>query len=128
MELLNFNLKTFTAIKDDNEIQQNIKRVNYFLNCFIQLKNNSYCILNDFDEHEVIPVQTFNNVYATKLGKAKSMFISLVEPKNMVYEVNKPLFYDNNINLCPKLPETLPYNQIPKEIKENVKLFERYFM
>src|SRR5690348_8360828 len=102
MQLINFDFKHFKDIKDEYENTQINKRVAYFIKCFIQLKNGSYCILDDFSEYEVINDKNFKQVYFTKLNKTgQERYKFNVIPRNLIYKVNKPLFYDNNINLCP---------------------------
>jgi hypothetical protein len=41
-------------------------------------------------------------------------------------QINKPVFYENKINLCPQLPSATPYNDFPKPIKDKCQIFLNY--
>ncbi len=40
-----------------------------------------------------------------------------------VYEINKPIFYENKINLCTQLPSHTPFNDFPKALKDKCQIF-----
>ena len=43
-----------------------------------------------------------------------------------VYEINKPVFYEHKINLCPQLPNHIPFKVFPKNIQNKCKIFLSY--
>ena len=40
-----------------------------------------------------------------------------------VFEINKPVFYESNINLCPQLPIYKPYKDFTDDVKSKVEIF-----
>jgi hypothetical protein len=54
-------------------------------------------------------------------------FFKYTKLRTVVYKLNKPLFYDNNFNLCPNLMhEHKPYESFSSEIKKNVEKMLNY--
>ena len=90
---------------------------NYLTNYFVPLSNGSHCMLNN-GLYEMITDEVLNKVYLKRCGKKLREYYteeySVI--RTPVYEINKPIFYENKINLCPQLPSHTPFNDHPKVI------------
>jgi len=79
-------------------------------------------------KYDIITDEVLNKVYLKKCGKKIKEYY-LEEFKGIrtpVYKLNKSIFYDDKINLCPQLPTPKPYNDIKNDVKQKVELFLSY--
>ena len=101
----------------------------YLTTFFIPLSNGSHCFLNN-GVYEMITDEVINKVYLKRVGKKLKEYYTeeYRTIRNPVYEINKPIFYENKINLCPQLPSHTPYKDFPKNIKDKCQIFLKYIM
>jgi phage/plasmid-associated DNA primase len=78
--------------------------------------------------YEMITDEVINKVYLKRCGKKLKEYYTeeFRTIRTPVYEINKPIFYENKINLCPQLPSHTPYNDFPKHIKDKCQIFLNY--
>ena len=100
---------------------------NYLINYFVPLSNGSHCMLKD-GVYEMITDEVLNKVYLKRCGKKLREYYTeeYRTIRTPVYEINKPVFYENKINLCPQLPSHTPFNDHPKIIKDKCQIFLNY--
>jgi hypothetical protein len=77
---------------------------------------------------DIIPDEVINKLYLKKCGKKIKEYYTedYKEIKTPVYKLNKPIFYDDKINLCPQLPIPKPYKDFDQSIKDKVELYLSY--
>ena len=99
----------------------------YFIKYFVPLSNGSHCMLRD-EQHEIITDEILNKVYLRRCGRKIKEFYTeeYKEIKSPVYNLNKPVFYDDKINLCPRLPISKPFKNFDESIKNKVNLYLEY--
>jgi len=116
----NFN---FNTLKNLNFEEQK----KYITKYFIPLDNGSHCMLVN-DSYELITDEVIKKVYFKRFDKKLSSyyFEDFTGLKQPVYEIIKPQFYDNKINLCPPLPSYKPYKDFDEIIKNKAKIFLDY--
>jgi hypothetical protein len=117
MQFENFDLK---KIKTLNFEQQKI----YISKYFIPLTNGAHCrLLNN--KYDIIDKQILNDTYLNRCDKKLKKYYheEIDELKSPVFELNKPVFYDSNINLCPQLPTYKPYKDFDDNLKSKVEIF-----
>ena len=100
---------------------------NYLTQFFVPLSNGSHCMLKD-GAYELISDEVVNKFYLKRCGKKLKEYYTeeYRTIRTPVYEINKPVFYENKINLCPQLPSHTPYNDYPKAIKDKCQIFLNY--
>lgn len=120
MEFENFDLKKMKTL---NFEQQKA----YISKYFIPLTNGAHCRLNN-NKYDVIDKKLLNDTYLNRCDKKIKKYYheEIDELKNPVFEINKPLFYESNINLCPQLPTYKPYKEFDENIKNKVEIFINY--
>ena len=76
----------------------------YISKYFTPLYNGSHALLKDA-KYEIIDDVILKKTYFARLSKEINgyYFHEIDVLKNVVYKLNKELFYDDNINLCPRL-------------------------
>ena len=79
----------------------------YISKYFTPLYNGSHALLKD-QKYEIIDDVILKKTYFARLSKEINAyyFHEIDVLKNVVYKINKDLFYDDNINLCPRLKHT----------------------
>ena len=99
----------------------------YFIKYFVPLSNGSHCMLRD-EQYEIITDEVLNKVYLKRCGRKIKEFYTeeFKEIKSPVYNLNKPVFYDDKINLCPRLPISKPFKNFDESIKNKVNLYLEY--
>ena len=116
----NFNL---SLVK---ELSQNDARV-YLTKYIVPLTTGDYAFFED-GEYKIVESLVINRVYLCRIPKDLKIWFSTVNDKiyKVVYQLNKPVFFDNKINLCHPLPIPKPYKDFSDETKGNVNLFISY--
>ena len=117
MELQNFDLK---KIKTLNYEEQK----SYISKYFIPLTNGAHCrLLNG--KYDIIDKTILNDTYLNRCDKKLKNYYhtEIDELKTVVFEINKPVFYESNINLCPQLPTYKAYKDFTDDIKSKVEIF-----
>ena len=117
MEFQNFDLK---KIKTLNYEEQK----SYISKYFIPLTNGAHCrLLNG--KYDIIDKTILNDTYLNRCDKKLKNYYhtEIDELKTVVFEINKPVFYESNINLCPQLPTYKPYKDFTDDIKSKVEIF-----
>ena len=117
MQFENFDLK---KIKTLNYEQQKT----YISKYFIPLTNGAHCrLLNG--KYDIIDKTILNDTYLNRCDKKLKNYYhtEIDELRTPVFEINKPVFYESNINLCPQLPIFKPYKDFTDDIKSKVEIF-----
>ena len=117
MQFENFDLK---KIKTLNYEEQK----NYISKYFIPLTNGAHCrLLNG--KYDIIDKTILNDTYLNRCDKKLKNYYhtEIDELRTPVFEINKPVFYESNINLCPQLPIFKPYKDFTDSIKSKVEIF-----
>jgi hypothetical protein len=104
------------------------KQIEYICKYFIPLTNCSHAMLIDTNEYNIITRQEMEYVYLPRFDEKVKTFYKkkFKEVRTPVYKLNKPVKYDNCLNLCPQLRPSQPYKTFPKEVQEKVNLFLDY--
>lgn len=116
----NFSFNLFNSL---NEAQQK----DYITKYFIPLTTGDHLLYKD-GSYEMINNDIFNRTYLNRLpDKLKKYYTKeFTGLKTPVYKLNKPLFYDDKINLCQQLPESKPYDTFDDSTKSKVKMMLDY--
>ena len=79
-------------------------------------------------KYEMITDEVLNKVYLKRCGKKIKEFYTedFKDIKTPVYNLNKALFFDDKINLCPRLPTPQPFKDFNETIKKKVFLYLDY--
>ena len=117
---MNNNNFSFEQLDSLNFTDQKV----YLTIFFIPLSNGTHCFLNN-GVYEMMTDEVINKVYFKRCGKKLKEYYTEEYRTicNPVYEINKPIFYENKINLCPQLPSYSPYKDFPKNIKDKCQKF-----
>jgi hypothetical protein len=120
MEFENFDFKKMEVLT----IQE---QKNYFIKFFVPLSNGSHCMMKN-GQYEMITDEVLNKVYLKRCGKKIREYYleDYKEVKTPVYKLNKPLMYEDKINLCPQLRPIKPYKDFDKSIKAKVNIYLSY--
>jgi hypothetical protein len=116
----NFNFEQLDSLNFNDQ-------KNYLTQFFVPLSNGSHCMLNN-GLFEIITDEVLNKVYLKRCGKKLREYYTeeYRTIRTPVYEINKPVFYENKINLCPQLPNHTPYKDFPKNIQNKCQIFLSY--
>ena len=120
MNFENFSFEKFDSL-NFNDQKEYIKKY------FIPLDNGDHCMLVD-GKYKIITKEILNNVYLVKCDKKIKDFYHKEHKvvKTLTYQLGKPIFFDNKINLCPQLPVVKPYKDFSDDIKKKVELMLGY--
>jgi len=115
MNFENFNLAKIKTLSP-------IDAQNYIIKYFVPLSNGNHVQLVDgkyeIKEDAVIKKTFFKRM---PIELTKFYFTDYTEVKSVTYELNKPTFIDDKINLCPTFKHQYkPYNEMPENIKKGV--------
>jgi hypothetical protein len=99
----------------------------YVTKYFIPLTNGAHCMLEK-GKYKQIDDKNVKSVYFRRMDKklVKYYFEEYTGIKNVVYEIGKDLFYDDNINLCPQLPTYKPYKDFSQSTRDKAQIFLDY--
>ena len=116
----NFNFEQLDSLNFNDQ-------KNYLTQFFVPLSNGSHCMLNN-GLFEIITDEVLNKVYLKRCGKKLREYYTeeYRTIRTPVYEINKPVFYENKINLCPQLPNHIPFKDFPKNIQNKCQIFLSY--
>lgn len=95
----------------------------YITKYFIPLSNGNHLLFKK-GKYEMINNDVITRTYLNRLPKSIKDYYTkeFTGIKTPVYQLNKPLFFEDNINLCPQLKEAIPYSEFNDKIKSNVQL------
>ena len=76
-------------------------------------------------KYDIIDKTILNDTYLNRCDKKLKNYYhtEIDELRTPVFEINKPVFYESNINLCPQLPIFKPYKDFTDDIKSKVEIF-----
>ena len=89
---------------------------------FIPLTNGEHAFLIN-GQYEISDEAIIKKTYFKRMSNdlTKYYFTEKIDLRTITFDVNKPTLYDNYLNLCPKIKQTIqPYNTFSKEIKDKV--------
>ena len=121
MNQLNFSLDTISNLS-----QQEAKQ--YLIKYIVPLTNGSHAMLKN-GKYEIIEDQIIKKTIFKRLSQElnKYYFVDYHGLKTIDYKINKPLFYDDILNLCPKLKHTYQkYELFDDAIKLKVNIVLSY--
>lgn len=101
----------------------------YITRYFVPLSNGTHAFYND-GKYEVREDQEIKRTYFNRMSKELSTyyFNEYTDIKTITYELNRPLFFDDKINLCPPLKFS-PSNYTPTpETKEKLDFILNYML
>lgn len=113
----------FEQISNLTESQQK----QYITKYFIPLTNGNHLLLKN-GKYEMVSHDIFTRTHLNRLPKAIKDYYTkeFTGIKTPVYQLNKPLFFDDKINLCPQLKESKPFKDFDKNIKAKVQIMLDY--
>ena len=113
MNTENFDFKYLESLSSHDQKQQ------YFTKYFVPLSNGSHCFLKN-GEYEMLTDEILNKVYLKRCGKLIKQYYTeeFKAIKTPVYKLNKPIMYDDKINLCPQLKPSKPYKNFDNSTKK----------
>lgn len=97
----------------------------YVSKYFVPLSNGGHAHLIN-NKYELIDDKIVKSTYFNRMSKELNTyyFKELTDIKTIVYKLNKPVFYDDNINLCPTMKHTYKsYDTFNEAVKKNVNKF-----
>jgi hypothetical protein len=100
----------------------------YLQNILIPLDNGDHAIKKN-DKYEIIGNDLLKQVYLNRFDEKLAKWYQKENKclKQVVCELNKPLFYDKKFNLCPQIKSKYkPYLEFDEETKASVNLFLEY--
>ena len=100
----------------------------YLKRFFIPLKNGCH-VLIDNDTYEIFSQTDIKNTYFNRMPKELTTFYfkEYNELRSIVYELNKPLMYENKINLCPRMKhEYKEFSTFSEKIQKRVNIILSY--
>lgn len=99
----------------------------YLSKYIVPLSNGNYAFLED-GNYNILNYEVVKRVYVNKLPKDLSRWFLNEYDKvyKPVYQLTKPTFYDNNINLTKPLPIKKPFDSFDDKTKKATKLFISY--
>ena len=99
----------------------------YITKYFFPLTTGNHAFLKD-GKYEIMPHEVLTRVYMNRFSKDYKIFYMNVYDKIVtpVYKLNKPVLYDDNLNLCTQLPEAKPFKSLPKKDQEGAMLYFDY--
>lgn len=122
---MNNNIENFDFKKI--ELLNFASQKEYFTKYFVPLSNGGHCFLKD-GQYEMITDEILNKVYLKRCGKKIKEYYTedFKDIKTPVYQLNRPLFFDDKINLCPSLPTYKPFKDFDISIKNKVQKYLDY--
>ena len=97
----------------------------YITKYFVPLSSGGHAFLAN-NKYNLIDDKIVKSTYFNRLSKEINQyyFKEFSDIKTIVYKLNKPTFYENNINLCPNLKHVYkPYKLFDDATKQNVDKF-----
>lgn len=113
----------FEQLSNLNTAQQK----EYITKFFIPLTNGNHLLLKN-GKYEMVSHDVFTRTHLNRLPKSMKEYYTkeFTGIKTPVYQLNKPLFFDDKINLCPQLKEAKPYADFSNEVKAKVQIMTNY--
>lgn len=120
MNFQNFDFNYLETLNSSDQKQ-------YFTNYFVPLTNGSHCFLKN-GQYEMIADDVLNKVYLKRCGKSIKQYYTeeYKAIKTPVYKLNKPIMYEDKVNLCPQLKPSKPYKDFDESIKNKVNIYLDY--
>ena len=100
----------------------------YLTKYFVPLSNGDHAMLIN-GKYEVKDDNEVKKTYFNRMSSdlTKYYFKEYTSIKTVTYKLNAPIFYDDKINLCPKMMhEYKPYNSFSDDIKKNVNIVLKF--
>ena len=121
-----FSLSKLRALSTESTI--NSKK--YINDYFIPLTNGNHAFMNKDGKYEIISHEILNRVYINRFPKPLKAYYNheLDEVLTPVFKLNKPVKYEDNLNLCSQLKEAVPFKSLPENDKKLAKVFLNDFM
>ena len=97
---------------------------------FIPLTNGEHAFYID-GKYEIMDESIIKKTYFKRMSSelTKYYFQEKIDLKTITYDVNKPTFFDNFINLCPKIKQTYkPFNEFSSETKRKVNFILKHIL
>ena len=94
----------------------------YVIKFFIPLTNGNHAFLNN-GKYEIYNEELIKKTYFKRMDKFLTTFYfeEYKDLRTVVYEINKPILFDDKLNLCPSfLHEYKPFKSFSSEIKNKV--------
>jgi hypothetical protein len=101
---------------------------NYVKQYFIPLNNGNHAVYVN-GQFEVMEQAVLMKTYFKRMHESVSKwyFTQYLELRSITYELNKPLMYENKLNLCPAFKHNYkPYKSFSDDIKEKVDIMLNY--
>jgi hypothetical protein len=101
---------------------------NYVKQYFIPLNNGNHAVYVN-SQFEVMEQAVVMKTYFKRMHESVSKwyFTKYLELRSITYELNKPLMYDNKLNLCPTFKHNAkPYDSFSDDIKAKVDIMLNY--
>ena len=121
---------TFNLSKLCNGNMTTNQQKEYLCKYFIPLTSGDHAQLNN-DNYKVVDDAVIKKTYFNRMPKCLKdyYFKELTTIRDITYELNKPLLFDNKLNLCPQMPhEYMEYHMFSDEIKAKVEMMWDYVM
>lgn len=99
----------------------------YIAKYFVPLSDGNHAFLNN-GKYEITSHDIIMRVYINRFPKHLKPFYVNEHDKILtpVYKLNKPILYDDKLNLCPQLREPKPFNSLPEKDRKGAELFLDY--
>jgi dihydroxyacetone kinase-like predicted kinase len=121
MNSQNFDFKML----DDLSLKQQKKYLQRF---FVPLKNGNHVLLEN-DTYEVYSQTDIKNTYFKRMPKELSTFYfeEYKELRSIVYELNKPVIFEDKLNLCPRIKhEYQEFSKFSEKVQKKVNIILSY--
>lgn len=113
----NFNLKEINEMSKKDQIK-------YIDKYFFPIDDGTHAMFKD-GKYTIIDTPTLKSTYFNRMPKElnKYYFHEKLDIKKIIYDLNKPILTDTEINLCPrKMHEYKPYKEFDEKTKQCVEL------
>lgn len=121
MSVTNFS---FTTLENLNKIEGQA----YIKLFFFPLRSGMHAVLYD-GKYELYTQADVKSTYFNRMPKhhSKWYFEEYSDLRSITYQINKPILYEDKLNLCPKYKHQVsPYNDFPTEVKQKVDFMLNY--
>ena len=108
--------------------QQDAK--DYIKRYFVPLSNGTHAMLIN-GKYEIKEDSDVKRTYFNRMPKEiqKWYFTEYTDIKTVCYKINKPVFFDDKINLCPKMKhEYKPYSEFSNDLKKKVERVLKFIL
>lgn len=123
----NFSFKVFESLSNSKDFHQ---QKAYLKSYFIPLYDGQIAMFEN-GIYDIKETAVIKSTYFKRMPKPLTVwfFEEYTDLKLIVCELGKPVFYDDNLNVCPQIPyKYKPYSEFPDDVKNGVEMMNNYIL